>query len=275
MRVDPVIVSLSREVVEHREVLDSTRPGVVDVLRIAPSLRPVVAHVSVSGIQVAHVGDDETAFLVVEVDSFDGAMWIWERHIVVRQKARGRGRTLALSPCRDVTREARAHCADLCAILDHDGERRRLDRRALFVPNRQSLPCVRRGHGRRWRQRHVDGLDTGTGGAPVSAMIEKFFFCLTGPYLTRRATIGRLEPPLGRGRFVCDPPTRSPHKYNGLYGPGFIRLMTPGDTLPPPSRHIEPPFSVGEVREVVEHLPWGGFADCVSRPAPGWGGVAP
>ena len=48
MRVDPVIVSLSREVVEHREVLDSTRPGIVDVLCIAPSLRPVVAHVSVS-----------------------------------------------------------------------------------------------------------------------------------------------------------------------------------------------------------------------------------
>jgi hypothetical protein len=88
MRVDPVIVSLRREVVEHREVLDSTRPGVVDVLRIAPSLRPVVAHVSVSGIQVAHVGDDETALLVVEVDSFDGAMWIWERHFVVRQEAR-------------------------------------------------------------------------------------------------------------------------------------------------------------------------------------------
>jgi hypothetical protein len=74
MRVDAVIVSLSREVVEHREVLDSTRPGVVDVLCIAPSLRPVVAHVSVSRIQVAHVGDDEPAFLVVEVDSFDGAM---------------------------------------------------------------------------------------------------------------------------------------------------------------------------------------------------------
>ena len=155
-----------REVVEHREVLDSPRPGVVDVLRIAPSLRPVVAHVSVSRIEVAHVGDDETAFLVVEVDSFDGAMWIWERHIVVRRQARGRGRTLALSPCRDVTRQALAHCADLCAILDHDGERRRLDRRALFVPIRQSLPCVRRGHGRRWRRRHVDGLDTGTGDAP-------------------------------------------------------------------------------------------------------------
>ena len=30
--------------------------------------------------------------------------------------------------------------------------------------------------------------------------------------------------------------------------------MTPGDPLPPPSRHIEPPFSVGEVREVVENI---------------------
>jgi len=64
MRVDAVIVSLRREVVEHREVLDSPRPGVVDVLRIAPSLRPVVAHVSVSGIEVAHVGNDEPAFLL-------------------------------------------------------------------------------------------------------------------------------------------------------------------------------------------------------------------
>ena len=35
------------------------------------------------------------------------------------------------------------------------------------------------------------------------------------------------------------------------------------------------PFSVGDVREVVEHLPRGGFFRCVSRPAPGWGGVAP
>ena len=41
---------------------------------------------------------------------------------------------------------------------------------------------------------------------------RKVFFCLTGPYLTRRATIGRLngrlELPLGRGRFV-DPPQAS------------------------------------------------------------------
>ena len=46
---------------------------------------------------------------------------------------------------------------------------------------------------------------------------------------------------------MAPPYVRGPHKYNGLYGPGFIRLMTPGDSLPPPSRHIEPPFSVGEV----------------------------
>ena len=71
--------------------------------------------------------------------------------------------------------------------------------------------------------------------------LEKFFFCLTGPYLTRRATIGRLEPPLGRGRIVCDPPTCHPHKYNGQYGPGFIELMTPGDTPPPPDPS-NPPF---------------------------------
>ena len=71
-------------------------------------------------------------------------------------------------------------------------------------------------------------------------------------------------------------PTCGPHKYNGLYGPGFISVMTPGDPLPPLSRHIEPPFSVGEVREVVEKpSTLGRIFRCVSRPAPGWGGVAP
>ncbi len=76
--------------------------------------------------------------------------------------------------------------------------------------------------------------------------------------------------------------TSGPHKYNmkynGLYGPGggFISVMTPGDPLPPPSRHIEPPFSVGEVREVVEKPSTPGrIFRCVSRPAPRWGGVAP
>ena len=33
---------------------------------------------------------------------------------------------------------------------------------------------------------------------PSYIHVEKFFFCLTGPYLTRRATIGRLEPPWQR-----------------------------------------------------------------------------
>ena len=43
---------------------------------------------------------------------------------------------------------------------------------------------------------------------PQQRILEKFFFCLTGPYLTRRATIGWLELPLGRGRFV-GPPLRA------------------------------------------------------------------
>ena len=51
---------------------------------------------------------------------------------------------------------------------------------------------------------------------------RKVFFCLTGPYLTGRATIGRLELPPGEGRFVCEPPTCGPPTHNGLYGPGFI-----------------------------------------------------
>ena len=56
-----------------------------------------------------------------------------------------------------------------------------------------------------------------------------------------------------RGRFVEPPyvPPPQPRKYTGLNGPGFINLMKPGDTLvltPPPSRPLEPPVSVGEVR---------------------------
>ena len=42
----------------------------------------------------------------------------------------------------------------------------------------------------------------------MKAFIRKVFFCLTGPYLTGRATIGRLELPPGEGRFV-DPPLRA------------------------------------------------------------------
>ena len=40
-----------------------------------------------------------------------------------------------------------------------------------------------------------------------SSAVGKFVFCLTGPYLTGRATIGRLELPPGEGRFV-EPPLR-------------------------------------------------------------------
>ena len=73
--------------------------------------------------------------------------------------------------------------------------------------------------------------------------VEKFVFGLTGPYLTRRATIGRLELPLWQGAVRWTPPTCHPHKYNGQYGPGFIELMTPGDTLPQPNCVIDPFFA--------------------------------
>ena len=41
-----------------------------------------------------------------------------------------------------------------------------------------------------------------------TSLLGKFVFCLTGPYLTGRATIGRLELPPGEGRFV-EPPLRA------------------------------------------------------------------
>jgi hypothetical protein len=47
-----------------------------------------------------------------------------------------------------------------------------------------------------------------------SRELEKLVFCLTGPYLTRRATIGWLELPFvgrARGRFV-GPPTSGPQR---------------------------------------------------------------
>ena len=40
---------------------------------------------------------------------------------------------------------------------------------------------------------------------PCVTRLRKVFFCLTGPYLTGRATIGRLELPPGEGRFVGPP----------------------------------------------------------------------
>ena len=46
--------------------------------------------------------------------------------------------------------------------------------------------------------------------------------------------------------------------------------MTPGDTLPPPSRPVEPPFPVGDVREVVHRLR-GGFYNAFHGPPPDGG----
>jgi hypothetical protein len=54
-------------------------------------------------------------------------------------------------------------------------------------------------------------------------------------------------------------------------------VMTPGDTLPPLQTHRTPLFRRGISGGCRKHLPRGGFSNgqCVSRPAPGWGGVAP
>ena len=46
--------------------------------------------------------------------------------------------------------------------------------------------------------------------------------------------------------------------------------MTPGDTLPPPSRPVEPPFSRGDVRAVVHRL-GGGFYYAFHGPPPDGG----
>ena len=66
---------------------------------------------------------------------------------------------------------------------------------------------------------------------PTGRPLEKFFLCLTGPYLTRRATIGRLELPLGRGRFV-DPPLReAPTSITAVSTPYPPPLPTPRTPL--------------------------------------------
>ena len=52
-----------------------------------------------------------------------------------------------------------------------------------------------------WPPEHIRQASVWVSTVWVS-VVEKFVFCLTGPYLTKRSTIGRLEPPLGRGRFV-------------------------------------------------------------------------
>ena len=72
-----------------------------------------------------------------------------------------------------------------------------------------------------------------------------------------------MEPPYVR-------PLRPPTHNGPLYGPGFIGLMTPGDTLPPPSRPVEPPFPVGDVRKVVHRLR-GGFYNAFHGPPPDGG----
>ena len=80
------------------------------------------------------------------------------------------------------------------------------------------------------------------------------------------------ELPLGRGRFAWHPPTRSPHKYNGLYGPGFISVMTPGDPLPPPlPTHRTPLFRRGSSGGCRKHPPWGGFFGAFHGPPPDGG----
>ena len=48
--------------------------------------------------------------------------------------------------------------------------------------------------------------------------------------------------------------------------------MTPGDTLPPPSRHIEPPISIGtRGSSGGRTTTTGRIFQCVSLPTPGWG----
>ena len=57
--------------------------------------------------------------------------------------------------------------------------------------------------------------------------LGKFVFCLTGPYLTGQATIGRLELPPGEGRFV-DPPTGS---HSGSAAPVAVQGRLCRETL--------------------------------------------
>ena len=68
--------------------------------------------------------------------------------------------------------------------------------------------------------------------------------------------------PPWQGAVRWTPPTRNPHRYNGQYGPGFISVMTPGDTLPPPlPTHRTPLFRRGSSGGCRNHPPWGGFID--------------
>ena len=73
-------------------------------------------------------------------------------------------------------------------------------------------------------------LETGDRECPVSRgkeCLEKL--CFVSPDRTYAGDHRAARTPPGRGRFVWNPPTCG-HKYNGLYGPGFINMMTPDDT---------------------------------------------
>ena len=142
--------------------------------------------------------------------------------------------------------------------------------------------AVRCGDGRRRRGHNVARFSTQNAFRPLSR-VSCTAFSVRKVFLLSHRTVpneagdhrAALNSLLAEGGSLT-PPTSHPHKYNGLYGPGYISVMTPGDPLAPPSRPIEPPFSVGEVREVVEKpSTLGRIFRCVSRPAPGWGGVAP
>ena len=64
-----------------------------------------------------------------------------------------------------------------------------------------------------------------------AARHRKVFFCLTGPYLTGRATIGRLELPPGEGRFVGE---AARHKVL-TYVPSEYKYVPCVSRLPPVS----------------------------------------
>ena len=54
--------------------------------------------------------------------------------------------------------------------------------------------------------------------------------CNLGGQPHRRATIGRLELPLRRGRFVDPPYVKPPHAYRPIQPVVHLTLVTPGDT---------------------------------------------
>ena len=139
----------------------------------------------------------------------------------------------------------------------HDGDRSRVcDVRepCASVSSGKTSKASPIGKRRFWRRKTTNEwanqMNKSKGIRRHSPRVEKIVFCLTGPYLSRRATLVRAAstpPSLAEGGSLI-PPTCHPHKNNGQYGLGFINKMTP---LPPLSRHLEPPFSVGGCR-----TPW-------------------